>query len=139
MNYHYIREAAKVGVGLVLADLISVFWFSGIGWFPVTVIGITWTADMAPVIAVFDIALLIILSHHAWHLKLPVSSPSEKNLLMASAVLFLIVAGAHLARLLFGADLILGDFLIPKWLSWFGLAVTGYLSYSCFHFALKKH
>ena len=135
MIHHKLREAAKVGSGLVLADIISVLWFSAAGLLPVTILGVTWTSAALPEILVFDIALLLLLVHYGWSMRMPVSSPSERTLLMIAGLIFLVVALVHLARLAFGIDIILGDFAIPLWLSWVGVIFAGYLSYASFHFA----
>jgi hypothetical protein len=132
---HFLRELAKIGTGLVLADLISVLWLGSAGFFPLTILGITWSASAILPIAAFDAVVALLLVHIGWNMKLPVSSPSERGLLMFAAVVFLIVGLLHLARLAFGWGLILGSFDVPSWLSWIGFFVTVYLSYSCFHFA----
>ncbi|HUY62635.1 MAG TPA: hypothetical protein VMV50_02510 [Candidatus Paceibacterota bacterium] len=138
MNHHKLREVAKVGAGLVIADLISVLWFSWAGILPMSLLGITWTAAMVPVILLFDAALLLLLIHLGWNMRLPVASPSERNLLVLAGFIFLIVALVHLARLLFDWHVLLGTIIVPMWISWAGVIIAGYLSYSCFHFARHK-
>jgi hypothetical protein len=139
MHHKALREIAKVGTGLILADLIGIFMFSGFGFFPLSMLGVTWTGAMVPEMAVFDVALLVILTHFGWNMRTPVSSPSERTLLLITGIIFLVLALAHLIRLMFGIDFILGDFQIPAWISWVGVAVAAYLSYSCFHFAARAH
>jgi hypothetical protein len=139
MNHHHaLKEIAKVATGLVLADIISLIWLAGAGLLPMSIFGVVWTSAAVPEILVFDLALLILFVHLGWGVKLPVSSPSERTLLMLSGILFLIVALLHLARLAFGLDLALGTFEIPLWLSWVGVVITGYLSYASFHFAAMR-
>jgi len=133
----FLRDIAKIAVGLFLADLLSVLWFGAAGFFPLTILGVTWTQSAILPIAAFDIGVIVLLVHFGWHTKLPVRSPSEKSLLMIAGIVFLIVALAHLLRIGLGLDLILGDFAVPVWLSWIGVFVAGYLSYSSFHFALR--
>ena len=135
MKHHVLREIAKIGTGLVLADLIGALWFSSAGLLPLTLLGISWTAAMVPEILVFDIVLLLLLTHFGWGIRLLVASPSERTLLTLSGIIFLVVALAHLTRLLFGLGLIFGTVSIPLWLSWAGFFLTGYLSYASFHFA----
>ena len=136
--HHYLREAAKVATGLVLADLASVIWLGAAGFFPLTILGVTWTESSILPIALCDVALIILFVHFGWNTKVPLRSPSEKTLLMIAGFVFLIVAAAHLLRLALGWQLILGDFTVPLWLSWFGVVVTVYLSYSSFHFAMRR-
>jgi len=136
--HHALRDIAKVCVGLVAADLFSVIWLGSAGFFPLTILGVTWTSDAILPIAVFDVALIILLAHYGWHTRTPLRSPSERTLLMISGIVFLVVAVLHLTRLAFGASIVLGDFIVPLWLSWVGLAATAYLSYSSFHFALRS-
>jgi hypothetical protein len=135
MNHHTLREIAKVGVGLVIADIVCGLWFAGAGLFPITILGVAWSANAIGPAIVFDLALIILLAHFAWNMRLPISSPSERTLLQLAGVIFLVVALGHLARLMFNANLILGGFEIPMWLSWAGVIVTAYLSYASFHFA----
>lgn len=136
--HHYLREIAKVAVGLFIADLASVLWLGAAGFFPLTILGVTWTATAALTTAVFDIAVIILLIHFGWNTRVPLRSPSEKTLLLIAGVVFLVVALAHLLRLALGIDIALGDFIVPVWLSWFGVVVTAYLSYSSFHFAMRR-
>ncbi len=134
MSHATLREIAKIGVGLVVADIITTVWYSAAGLLPMTLLGVRWTDDMVPMILVFDIALLLILIHFAWNMKLPIQSPSEKTLLIIAGFIFLLMAIGHLAQLAFGTHLWLGDFMVPNWISWIGIAITAYLAYSCFHF-----
>lgn len=137
MSHHALREIAKIGSGIVIADIVSVLWLASAGFLPLTILGVNWTNAMVPEILVFDVALLLLLIHFGWKMRLPITSPSERVLLMFTGVIFLIVALAHLARLTFGWSLILGNFEVPLWLSWVGVIITGYLSYSSFHFARR--
>lgn len=135
MHHTTLRELAKVGTGLVVADIITTLWYSAGGLLPMTILGVEWTATMVPEILVFDIALLIFMSHFAWNMKLPIQSPSERTLLWVAGILFALIALGHLSRLAFDVHVLLGDFQIPMWVSWVGILITGYLAYSCIHFA----
>lgn len=135
MNHHTLREIAKVGVGLVIADIVCGLWLSTSGLLPVTILGVAWGPSFIVPGVTFDLALILLLAHYAWNMRLPITSPSERTLLKITGIVFLVVALAHLTRLMFNADIILGGFEIPLWLSWVGVIVTGYLSYASFHFA----
>jgi hypothetical protein len=135
-NRTLLREIAKIGVGLFLADFLSVLWLGSSGFFPLTILGVTWTASSILPIAALDLGLVIILAHIAWRTHLP-ATPSEKSLLTIASLIFLIVCLLHLARIAFGWDVLLGDFDAPMWLSWAGVIIAGYLSYSCYHFARR--
>lgn len=137
-NKHFLREAAKVGVGLLIADLASVIWFGSAGFFPLTLLGITWYATAIWPIAILDLSLIILLAHYGWSMRLPIKSPSERTLLIFVGLIFLVVALVHLARIAFGWTLVLGEADVPLWASWLGFLIPGYLSYSSFHFALRK-
>ncbi|TAJ13347.1 hypothetical protein EPO56_03215 [Patescibacteria group bacterium] len=139
MKHHALREASKVGVGLVAADLISTLLLAGTGFFPFTIFGITWESAVVWPVVVLDLILIAILSHYAWNMRLPIESPREKTLLLAVGTVFLIVAFLHLVRVAFGWDLIVANTGIPEWVSWLGVLIAGYLSYASFHFALHKH
>lgn len=136
--HHMLRDLAKVGVGLLIADLFSVFWLGSAGFFPLTILGVAWTAQAILPIALFDVAVIILLIHFGWRTKLPLRSPSERTLLILAGLVFLVVTVVHLLRLAFGWELALGDFIVPLWLSWFGICIAGYLSYSSFHFAFRR-
>ncbi len=138
MNHHRaLREVAKVATGLVLADIISVLWFSAAGILPLSLLGVTWTNHMLPEILVFDSALLLLLIHYGWNMRLPISSPSERTLLVIAGVIFTIVSLAHLARLLFNISIIFGGFPLPLWISWAGFLLAGYLAFSSLSFARR--
>ena len=126
-------------MGLVIADLVCVVWFSTTGFFPLTVLGVTWTSAAIAPIVIFDLALIILLAHYGWSMRLPISSPSERILLFLSGYVFLIVALAHLLRIAFDWQILLGAAVVPTWLSWIGVVIAGYLSYSSFHFARHAH
>jgi hypothetical protein len=136
--HHFLRELAKIAVGLFIADLVGVIWFGAAGFFPLTILGVTWTASSILPIAVFDAAVILLLIHLGWNTKLPVRSPSERGLLSSAGAIFLAVALIHLARLAFGWSVALGSFAVPLWLSWVGVIVAGYLSYASFHFAFRR-
>ena len=137
MHNRTLRELAKVGTGLFLADLISVIWLGNAGFFPLTILGVTWTSSAIIPIALFDLAVVILLAHIGWNIKIPVQSPSEKHLLTIAGLIFLLMALVHLTRIAFGWGFALGDFMVPTWLSWIGILITAYLSYASFHFARR--
>lgn len=137
MNQHTLREVAKVGAGLVIADLVSVIWMNAVGLLPLTILGVTWTSTAVLPIVVFDSALLILLVHYGWNTSLPIKSPTEKWMLVIAGTIFLAVAILHLTRLAFGWAFILGEFVVPTWLSWVGVLLAMYMSQASFHFALR--
>jgi hypothetical protein len=138
MKRHVLRELAKVGVGICIADILCALWVSSAGLLPISLLGISWGAGVILPGIFMDIVLILILAHYGWNMKLPISSPSERNLLKLVGVAFFVVATLHLLRIAFGWNLVLGAAVVPLWLSWIGVIVPGYLSYSSFHFALKK-
>lgn len=137
MKHHTMRELAKIGVGIMIADVISLLWFSGTGYLPMTVLGITWTSQAVLPALIFDIAIIILLAHFGWNMKLPIQSPTERTLLRLVGLIFLIIALVHLLRLAFGWNLIVGEANIPMWLSWLGVIIPAYLSYCAFRFSTK--
>ena len=132
-----LREIAKFASGLVAADFLSALFFSGFGFFPLTIFGFTWPDTSIVPILGLDGALFLLLVHFGWGVRLPVASPSERALLTIAGIIFLVVGLLHLGRIAFGLDLALGSFDVPVWLSWFGVFITGYLSYACLHFARR--
>src|SRR3989344_7120278 len=102
MTHHTLREIAKVGVGLVVADIFYGLWLSGSGLLPVTILGISWSASAIWPGIIFDLILVFILAHYGWNVKLPIESPTERTLLKLVGLVFLIVALLHLLRIAFG-------------------------------------
>jgi hypothetical protein len=138
MKHHTLRELAKVGVGIFIADILSLLWFTGTGYLPMTILGITWTSQAVLPATVFDLAIIVLLAHYGWNMKLPIQSPTERGLLKLVGFVFLIVALLHLLRLAFGWSLILGTASVPLWVSWLGVIIPAYLSYASFHFSVKR-
>lgn len=139
MTHHgALREIAKVGVGLVIADIMCGLWLASTGMLPITLLGISWGAGAIVPGIIFDLVLILILAHYGWNMKLPIQSPTERGLLKVVGGIFLVVALLHLVRIAFGWNLILGDVAVPIWLSWLGVIVPGYFSYASFHFAFHK-
>ena len=135
--HHTLRELAKIGVGLVVADIICGIWLSTAGFFPLIFLGVKWTSAMVLPGVVFDLALILLLAHYGWNMKLPIESPSERSLLTFAGIVFLIVALAHLARIAFGLSFVIDNETIPLSVSWFGVIIAGYLSYASFHFSRR--
>jgi len=57
---------------------------------------------------------------------------------LITGLIFLIVAGLHLCRLIFMWDFIVGPIVFPMWLSWFGFAVALFLSIWSFKIAFYR-
>jgi hypothetical protein len=136
--HNMLREIAKVGIGLFIADIFCGLWLYGAGLLPMTLLGVTWTSSYIGPGIVFDLAVILLLAHYAWNTRVPLRSPSEKGLLLIAGGIFLVIALAHLTRLAFGVSILLGDFAVPLWVSWVGVLITAYLSYASFHFALRR-
>ncbi|HYM65235.1 MAG TPA: hypothetical protein VES68_02015 [Candidatus Sulfotelmatobacter sp.] len=49
-----------------------------------------------------------------------------------AGTVFAITALGHLARVLFGWDVVIGTYSIPSWLSLVGAVIAGFLSYTAF-------
>jgi len=137
MSHRNLREAAKFFAGVVVADLLTLLWFWSNDLLPVNLWGLVWTSDTVFSGVVFDLALLLILVHYAWHLgKIP--RPKESTYLLVAGGLFTVVALAHLIRIFTGGDLMILTWDVPLWLSWIGTIVTAYLAYTSFHFAMLR-
>jgi hypothetical protein len=61
---------------------------------------------------------------------------SRKAYLLATASIFSVVGLLHLARIVFGWSVAIGDWSVSMWLSWVGMIVTGALAY--FGFSLAR-
>jgi len=60
----------------------------------------------------------------------------EKTFLGATAVLFALVFGVHLARVINGWGFNIGGLDVPIWVSWVAFIVAGYMSWTAI--SLKK-
>lgn len=56
----------------------------------------------------------------------------EKMYIKLTGTIFSIVAILHLLRLIFGWEVIMGNWQIPIWVSFVGVGVSGFLAYIAF-------
>lgn len=136
MKSSSLHEIAKFAAGLVAADFLWLLWFSQQHIASVKFFGMTVTSEMLLPNLIFDLALFIMLVHYAWHVgKIP--AMRERSYIFIAGCIFTFVAAMHIWRVFTGADLVIGEWDTPVWLSWFGVAVTTYLAYMSFHIAAK--
>ncbi|MDD5318706.1 MAG: hypothetical protein PHF79_02710 [Candidatus Pacebacteria bacterium] len=133
---HALKEIAKFATGLVTADFFVGLWFltSNIG--PLNFWGISFTPSAVEAWMIFDIILIAILVHYAWHADIHTPSMKQKTLFIVVGIIMGIVGLAHLLRLAFGISIDIGGWAAPFWLSWIGTLVALYISYSSFRFAV---
>jgi hypothetical protein len=62
---------------------------------------------------------------------------SEHSFSLTAGIVFLLIALAHLVRIVFGAPVVVYDISVPVWASLIAVVITGFLSYEGFHFARK--
>jgi hypothetical protein len=62
----------------------------------------------------------------------------DKFYLLLAAVVFLLIAAAHLLRVVFGVSFVVYDIPVPMWVSAVTTAISGFLSYEGFHLARKS-
>ena len=135
MNKRSLQEVAKFAAGLVAADLVTLVWLSQAHLLPVHFMGVDFGASMVLPGVIFDLALLVMLVHYGWHIgKIP--SPREHTYLLVAGIIFSVVAVAHLWRLFATGNLVLMGWVVPLWLSWFGVAIAAYMAYASFRFAM---
>ena len=136
MKNSSLHEVAKFAAGVVAADFLWLLWFSQLHLKSIAFFGMSVTSDMLLPNLIFDIALFIILVHYAWHVgKIP--AMRERSYIFLAGCIFSFVAIMHFWRIFSGADLQLGDWDAPVWLSGFGLAVSTYLAYMSFHIVTR--
>lgn len=136
MKHKNLHEIAKFASGLVAADLATTIWLAYSGMLPITFLGIAFTDAMVWPAIVLDIALLGILIHYGWHIgKIP--ALRERTYLLIAGTVFTIVAAAHLARVFFGVDITIVNWVVPHWISWTAAIVVTYLSYMSFRLAMR--
>ncbi|HYF12755.1 MAG TPA: hypothetical protein VD928_00420 [Candidatus Paceibacterota bacterium] len=130
-----LHEVAKFLSGLVAADFLWLLWVAQLGK-PASLFGVMITPETVLPNLIFDIALFLILVHYGWHIgKIP--AMRERSYTFVVGWIFIIVAIMHVWRVFTGADLVIGDWSAPIWLSWLGVAVTTYLAYMSFRLAGK--
>lgn len=136
MKHQTLHEVAKFASGLIAGDFFALLWLATHHGLPATFLGLQFTGDIVLPALVFDAALFIILVHYAWHVgKTPLMR--ERTFLLVAALVFGVVALAHLLRVFTGADVVVLGWALPLWLSWIGTAVTAYLSYMSLRLAMR--
>ena len=63
---------------------------------------------------------------------------TQRTFAMAAGIIFTLVALFHLVRIFADWPLIIGDWSVPKWVSWVAYIVAGGLALFEFRFATKK-
>ncbi|HTK33359.1 MAG TPA: hypothetical protein VL335_02305 [Candidatus Paceibacterota bacterium] len=132
---HILKEIAKFATGLVTADFIVALWLLDSTIRPLNFWGVTFTPSILEAGMAFDIILLAILIHYAWHADVHTPSMRQRTLFIVVGVIMGIVGLAHLFRLIFGVSIDIGNWAAPFWLSWIGTIVALYISYTSFRFA----
>lgn len=64
---------------------------------------------------------------------------SAKTFLQVVGIIFSLVGGVHLLRLLAGWDIVIGGWMVPMWVSLLGVILPWYLAYNAFTLAKKKY
>lgn len=136
MKHRFLHDAAKVGVGLVVADMITFWWLSAQNTLPHSFLGLPITSSMILPGMIFDFFLVLALIHYGWNIgKMP--QVKERLYLVAAGAIFTVVAFVHLARILYQGELTIFGWTAPLFLSWLGVAAATYLAYASFHFASR--
>ena len=136
MKRQWLHDAAKVGTGLVVADILTHWWLIAQDIPPTEFLGLPVNASMLITGTVIDVFILIMLVHYGWHIgKIP--QIKERTYLTAAGIIFIVVAGGHLIRVLYSGDVIVFGWEVPFLLSWIGIAAATYLAYASFHFAAR--
>lgn len=133
-----LREIAKFAAGLVTGDFLVGVWLAAGKMIPISFMGITFTAPMVAFWMVFDILIIILLVHYAWHAEVHNPTMKQRNFFMIVGVILSIVAVTHLLRALFGVILNIGTWSFPFWLSWIAVIAATFLAYTSFVFAAKN-
>jgi hypothetical protein len=63
---------------------------------------------------------------------------SQYAFALTAGIVFLLIAVAHLLRIVFGTPVVVQEIPIPVWASGIAVVITGFLSYEGFHFARKS-
>jgi hypothetical protein len=57
---------------------------------------------------------------------------SQRSYLFVSAVIFSLVFLLHVLRLVYGWSALIGGWMVPIWVSWIGVVVSGFLAFEGF-------
>jgi hypothetical protein len=63
----------------------------------------------------------------------------RKTYLVVAGIIFTLVALFHLVRIFENWPVIIGDWSVPKWVSWVGLIVAGGLALLAFRFTADEN
>ena len=130
----WLHDLAKFGAGLVAADFVVVWWLSSLRHVPDTFMGVPLAEANATLLV--DIFLFLILVHYGWNIG-QIPHVKERMYLTAAGVIFTVVAGGHLLRILYNGDVVIFGWAVPLFLSWIGVVVATYLAYTSFHLATR--
>jgi hypothetical protein len=64
---------------------------------------------------------------------------TQRTFSLVTAMLFLLIALLHAVRLLRGWQITIEGAVVPLWISWIGLAITGYLAWQGFRLARTEY
>jgi hypothetical protein len=64
---------------------------------------------------------------------------TQRTFSLVTAMLFLLIALLHAVRLLRGWQITIEGAVVPLWVSWIGLAITGYLAWQGFRLARTEY
>jgi len=64
---------------------------------------------------------------------------TQRTFFLVTAMLFLLIALLHAVRLLRGWQITIEGAVVPLWVSWIGLAITGYLAWQGFRLARTEY
>lgn len=63
---------------------------------------------------------------------------SQKTFTLTAGMIFTLVAGLHLLRVVLGWEAVIGGWNVPVWFSWLGVALAGFLAYTAFTLGTEK-
>jgi hypothetical protein len=64
---------------------------------------------------------------------------TQRTFSLVTAMLFLLIALLHAVRLFRGWQITIEGAVVPLWVSWIGLAITGYLAWQGFRLARTEY
>jgi hypothetical protein len=136
-DHYLLRELSKFFAGIIAADIIVGLWTLMHHVYAFPFLGMMFSPPPVYTWITVDFLLFVFLIHYGWKLSLPLKHPQKVFFVMAGTV-FLIVAGLHLLRIMFGISLSIGGVAIPYWLNVLGVIVTTFLGYVSLSFAFQK-
>ena len=63
---------------------------------------------------------------------------NQRSFSLVAGIIFTVIALLHLLRIIYGWNPVIEGWMVPKWISWVALIVSGYLGYEGLRLGIKS-